>query len=145
MKTLAILLTLTLVTSQLVADDGAWHSDLPKGLEQAKTEHKWVLLDFTGSDWCPPCKKLHSTVLTSEEFTQFAKEHLVLVELDFPKHKAQTPELKATNRELSKKYEIKGFPTIIVLDADGKELFKEVGYGGASATDYVAKLKQLVK
>ena len=145
MKTLALLVTLAFVTSQLFAAEEAWLTDLPKAMAQAKTEKKLVLLDFTGSDWCPPCKNLHKTVLTSEEFTKFAKENLVLVDVDFPKSKPQTPELKAANQELSKKYAVRGYPTIIVLDADGKELFKKVGYGGTPAKDYVADLAKLKK
>jgi thioredoxin-related protein len=145
MKTLAFLFTLAFATSRLVAADEAWLTDLPKAMAQAKSEKKMVLLDFTGSDWCPPCKNLHKTVLTSGEFSKFAKENLVLVEVDFPKSKPQTPELKAANQELSKKYAIRGYPTIIVLDADGKELFKKVGYGGTPAGEYVAELAKLKK
>ncbi len=144
MKTLAFLFTLAFLASPLLAADD-WKTDLPKALEQAKTEKKMVLLDFTGSDWCPPCKGLHNTVLTSSEFSKFAKDNLVLVELDFPRAKKQSDELKKANEELSKKYGIRGFPTIIVLDADGKELFREVGYSGTSAKDYVAKLAKVKK
>ena len=64
---------------------------------------------------------------------------------DLPKSKPQTPELKAANQELSKKYAIRGYPTVIVLDADGKELFKKVGYGGTPAAEYVAELAKLKK
>ena len=145
MKTLALLFTLAFATSQLFAAGEAWQTDLPKALAQAKTEKKMVLIDFTGSDWCPPCKNLHKTVMLSEEFAKFAKENLVLVEIDFPKSKPQTPELKAANKELSAKYAVRGYPTIIVLDGDGKELFKKVGYGGTSAADYVADLAKLKK
>ncbi len=145
MKIHALLFTFTFASAQLFAADDAWPTDLPKALEQAKVENKMVLMDFTGSDWCPPCKNLHKTVLTSEDFSKFAKDSLVLVELDFPKGKPQTPELKAANKELSKKYGIRGYPTIIVLDAAGKELFRKVGYGGTPAKDYVAELAQLKK
>ena len=144
MKALAFLATLLFATSALVADD-AWKTDLPKALEQAKSEKKMVLIDFTGSDWCPPCKNLHKTVLLSEDFAKFAKDNLVLVELDFPKSKPQSDELKAANKELSKKYGIRGYPTIIVLDGEGKELFRKVGYGGTPAADYVADLAKLKK
>ena len=144
MKALAFLITLLFATSSLLAED-AWKTDVPKAMEQAKSEKKLVLLDFTGSDWCPPCKNLHAKVLTSDEFNKFAKDSLVLVELDFPKTKPQSDELKAANKELSKKYGIKGFPTIIVLDAEGKELFRKVGYGGTPAADYVAELAKLKK
>ena len=145
MKALALLFTLAFITSPLLAAEDAWITDVPKALEQAKSEKKMVLLDFTGSDWCPPCKALHKNVLTSEEFSKFAKDNLVLVDLDFPKAKPQSDELKAANKELSKKYGIKGFPTIIVLDADGKELFRKVGYGGTPAAEYVADLAKLKK
>jgi thioredoxin-related protein len=146
MKAFALLLTaLAFISSPLSAAEDTWLTDLPKAMEQAKAQKKMVLLDFTGSDWCPPCKALHKNVLTSGEFSKFAKDNLVLVELDFPKSKAQTPELKAANQELSKKYAVRGFPTIIVLDADGKELFKKVGYGGTPAAEYVAELAKLKK
>ncbi|MCX6982126.1 MAG: thioredoxin family protein [Verrucomicrobia bacterium] len=145
MKALAFLLTLAFISSPLLAAEDTWLTDLPKALEQAKAQKKMVLIDFTGSDWCPPCKSLHKTVLTSVEFSKFAKDNLVLVELDFPKSKPQTPELKAANQELSKKYAIRGYPTVIVLDADGKELFKKVGYGGTPAAEYVAELAKLKK
>ncbi len=145
MKILAFLFTLAFITSPLLAAEDAWITDVPKAMEQAKSQKKLVLLDFTGSDWCPPCKSLHKNVLTSEEFSKFAKDNLVLVDLDFPKAKPQSDELKAANKELSKKYGIKGFPTIIVLDVDGKELFRKVGYGGTPAAEYVADLAKLKK
>ena len=144
MKILAILSALAFIALPLLAED-AWKTDVPKALEQAKSEKKMVLLDFTGSDWCPPCKNLHAKVLTSEEFSKFAKDNLVLVELDFPKAKPQSDELKAANQELSKKYAIRGYPTIIVLDAEGKELFRKVGYSGTPAADYVAEIAKLKK
>jgi thiol-disulfide isomerase/thioredoxin len=150
MKALAFLATLAFATlafatSPLLAADDAWKTDLPKALEQAKSEKKMVLIDFTGSDWCPPCKALHSNVLVSSEFTKFAKDNLVLVELDFPRTKQISAELKTANQELAKKYGIRGYPTIIVLDGEGKELFRKVGYGGTPAADYVAELAKLKK
>ncbi|MEO6785387.1 MAG: thioredoxin family protein [Chthoniobacteraceae bacterium] len=145
MKALAFLFTLAFIASPLFAAEDAWITDVPKAMEQAKSQKKLVLLDFTGSDWCPPCKALHKNVLTSEEFSKFAKDNFVLVELDFPKSKPQAAEVKAANQELSKKYAIRGYPTIIVLNADGKELFRKVGYGGTPAAEYVADLAKLKK
>ncbi len=145
MKRLVLLFTATFATFTLLAAEGEWLTDLAKAQAQAKAEKKLVLLDFTGSDWCPPCKNLHKTVLTSEEFTKFAKGNLVLVEVDFPRNKPQSAELKAANGKLSSKFKIEGYPTIIVLDASGKEVFKQVGYGGTSAKEYVADLAKLKK
>lgn len=143
MKKLALLLAATFVALQLHAADDGWLTDLPKAQEKAKAEKKLVLIDFTGSDWCPPCKNLHKTVLTAPEFTAFAKDNLVLVEIDFPNSKPQSAELKAANKELAKKFGITGYPTVVVLDASGKELFKKVGYGGTPAKAYVADLAKL--
>lgn len=145
MKKLVLLLAATLTTCTLLAAEGEWFTDLAKAQAKATAEKKLVLIDFTGSDWCPPCKNLHKTVLTSEEFTKFAKENLVLVDIDFPNSKPQSAELKAANKELAKKFGITGYPTIIVLDATGKEVFKKVGYGGTPAKDYVADLAKLKK
>lgn len=145
MKKLALLFALAFASSTVVASDEAWLTDLPKAQEKAKAEKKMVLIDFTGSDWCPPCKSLHGKVLTSPEFTKFAKDNLVLVEIDFPRSKPQSDELKAANKELSKKFGVRGYPTVVVLDAEGKELFKKVGYGGTPAKDYVAELEKLKK
>ncbi|MEQ1854435.1 MAG: thioredoxin family protein [Chthoniobacteraceae bacterium] len=145
MKKLALLFALAFASSTFAASDETWLTDLPKAQEKAKAEKKMVLIDFTGSDWCPPCKGLHSKVLTSAEFIKFAKDNLVLVEIDFPKSKPQSDELKAANKELSQKFGVRGYPTVIVLDADGKEVFKKVGYGGTPAKDYVAELAKLKK
>lgn len=145
MKKLIVLLTATLAAFTLSAADGEWLTDLPKAQAKAKADKKLVLLDFTGSDWCPPCKSLHNTVLTSAEFTKFAKDNLVLVEVDFPRAKKQSPELKAANAKLEEQFKVEGYPTVIVLDANGKEIFREVGFGGTPAKDYVAKLAKLKK
>ena len=128
-----------------VAAEGEWLTDLPKAQAKAKAEKKIVLMDFTGSDWCPPCKALHKNVFTSPVFTQFAKANLVLVEVDFPRSKPQSPTLKRANEALSQKYGIEAYPTVIVLDADGKQLSKETGYGGTAAKEYVEKLEKLKK
>ena len=122
-----------------------WSTDLPKALAQAKAEKKAVLMDFTGSDWCPPCKALHKNVLVSKEFEDYAEKNLILVVVDFPKSKPQTEELKKANEQLQEKFKVEGFPTIIVLDGDGKQLSKTVGYDGEKPKEFIAKLEALKK
>jgi thioredoxin-related protein len=144
MKSIALGLLLGFVATQVFAGEGEWSTDLAKAQEKAKAEKKMVLVDFTGSDWCPPCKALHSNVLTSEEFSKFAKDHLVLVEIDFPRSKPQSADQKKANKELAKKHEVTGYPTVIVFDSQGKQLSKKVGYDkSVTAKDYVADLKKL--
>ena len=145
MKKIIICLLIGLAALQSFAAEGDWLTDLPKAQALAKAEKKMVLMDFTGSDWCPPCKALHKNVLISPEFVQFARANLVLVEVDFPNNKPQSAALKAANNTLQEKFKVEGYPTVIVLSADGKELSKEVGYPGTSAQEYVAKLEKLRK
>jgi protein disulfide-isomerase len=143
MKKIAMGLLMGWLAFQVAAAEGEWMTDLAKAREKAKTEKKLVLVDFTGSDWCPPCRALHKNVFSSPEFKEFAGKNLVLVEVDFPRKKEQTEQLKKANRELAKKYDIDGYPTVIVFDSSGKQLDKKVGYSGASAKDYVAQLAKL--
>ena len=146
MKTIALGLLMGFLAAQAFAADGTWMTDLPKAQAKAKAEKKMVLVDFTGSDWCPPCKALHKNVLSSPEFLNYAKDNLVLVEIDFPRTKPQAAELKKANKELAKKHNIEGYPTVVVFDSNGKELMKDVGYDGKSkGADFVAKLKGLKK
>ena len=139
---LSLVAALALVQSAMAAD-ATWLTDLAKAQATAKQEKKLVLMDFTGSDWCPPCKQLHKNVFTSKEFADYAKDNLVLVEVDFPRSKKLPAELKAANDALAKKHQIEGFPTVIVLSAEGKELSKDVGYSGETAKEFVAKLQKL--
>lgn len=117
-----------------------WLTDLDAAKAQGVKENKPVLVDFTGSDWCPPCKSLHKTVFESPEFAAAAKDY-VLVELDFPRSVSQPPELKAKNREWQQKYGVNSFPTVLLLDAKSGEVFGRVGgFGGQTAKEYLDKL-----
>lgn len=118
-----------------------WVTDLPAALAQAKTENKLVLIDFTGSDWCPPCKILHDKVLTQKPFLDHAKQNLVLVMLDFPRSKPQSPELAKANQDLAKQFNVEGFPTLVLLDGGGKELAREVGLAHQNPAEIIAWLK----
>ena len=138
MKTL-LALPLCLLTAVLSAAP-VWLTDLDAAKAQGVKENKPVLVDFTGSDWCPPCKSLHKVVFESPEFAAAASLY-VLVELDFPRNKPQTPELKAKNREWQQKYAVNSFPTVLLLDAKSGDVFGRVGgFGGQTAKEYLAKL-----
>ena len=145
MKKLALSLIAGFTLLGASAAELEWLTDLAQAKSQAKAENKLVLMDFTGSDWCPPCKQLKKNVFSSEEFATFAKAHLVLVEVDFPRAKKQSAELKKANQALSEKFAIEAYPTVIVLSPEGKQLSKDTGYGGTSAKDFVAKLEKFTK
>jgi thioredoxin-related protein len=137
MKRMAIVL-LVCWAAQIQAAE--WLTDLPKALAKAKAEKKLVLMDFTGSDWCPPCKELHKTVLTSKTFEDYADKNLVLVVVDFPNKSDQSKELQKSNEALKEEFKIEGFPTVILLDADRKQLKSMLGYSGEKPDEFIAKL-----
>jgi len=133
------------------AADKLWISDFAAAKAQAKKENKLLLLDFTGSDWCGWCTKLKKEVFSQEQFIKEAPKDFVLVELDFPKKTKQDEKIKQQNQMLSQKYAVRGFPTIILADADGVE-FARTGYrpGGPQAyldslKTYVANYKEYLK
>lgn len=145
MKKIALSLLACCALGQVNAAEEGWLTDLPKAQAQAKTDHKMVLMDFNGSDWCAPCKALRQNVLSSPEFMEYAKKNLVLVDVDFPRHKELPKPQKDANDGLAKKYGIEGFPTVIVLNSEGKELKKSVGYDGQTGKEFVAELQKLQK
>ena len=102
---------------------------------------------FTGSDWCPPCKRLHAAIFHSEEFEKWAKKNLVMVLADFPRRRQnQLPqEQKIKNNELATKFGIRGFPTVLILDTEGKVLDKKVGYRGESPKEYIQNIIEKTK
>jgi len=110
-------------------------TDFAAALKTAAAEKKTILLEFTGSDWCPPCMMMKKEVLSQDSFKTFAADKLVFVELDFPRAKEQSPELVKQNDELQTKFNVEGYPTFILLDSAGKELGRTVGFmdGGPNA------------
>lgn len=127
------------------AQEAEWLTDLTKAKDKARADKKMVLIDFNGSDWCPPCKALRKDVFSSPLFVAYAKTNLVLVDIDFPVHKEQTEELKKANQALAEKFGVEGYPTVVVLSTDGNELKKETGYSGQSAKEFIAELERLRK
>jgi Thiol:disulfide interchange protein len=144
-KKLSVALIAICPLLQLSAEELQWLTDLPKAQAQAKNENKLVFIDFNGSDWCAPCKELRGILTSSKAFAGYAKTNLVLVDIDFPQRKEQSENLKKANEALSKKYNIEGFPTVIVLNGEGKELNRTVGFGGQSANEIIADLQKLKK
>lgn len=138
--TLSILLLATIAAQ---AVEGVWTTDVPKAVARAKAEKKLVLLDFTGSDWCGWCIKFHKEVFSTGEFVQYAQKGLVLVELDYPNAKPQSDALKKANAALQAKYKVDGFPTLVVLNGDGKEVWRQVGYASGGPKAFLANLEKL--
>ena len=122
-----LILTLLLLATVTARAELTWLTDLDEAKKVATKENKKLLVDFTGSDWCGYCIKLHKEVFDTPEFEKFAKDY-VLVELDFPKRKEQPAAEKAKNQAAQKKYGVNGFPTVIIMNTSGKILNRAEGY-----------------
>ena len=93
-----------------------WHTDLEKAKKIAGSEKKNILVYFTGSDWCGWCKRLQATVFRKPTFAAWAKENVVLLELDFPRRKQLPPEIAQQNQQLQGFFRPQGYPTIWIFD-----------------------------
>ena len=114
--------------------------NLDEALAKAKAEGKLVYTCFSGSDWCGWCIKLEREVFSHDEFVAGVKDDFVLVFIDSPNNKAVlSKHAKAANKGLVEKYGIRGFPTALILDGDGKKV-GETGYRAGGAAEYVKHL-----
>lgn len=130
-----------LAASTTFAAEEGWLVDFKAAKEKAAAEGKDLFMEFTGSDWCPPCIKFKKEVLDSEVFKTAAPESYILLKLDSPRDKSkQTPEEIEQYKKLSAEFKVSGVPTVILADAQGKPFVKMVGYGGQPADVYVKEL-----
>jgi len=133
MKKIIITLVFVLGTISLQAQELYWENNVNKAIEVSKKTKKPMLLFFTGSDWCGWCIRLQKEVLRTPEFAAWAQKNVVLVELDYPRSKPQTNEIKQQNGQLQQIFGIQGYPTVhfaTVTESKGKINFQSLGNTG---------------
>lgn len=140
LATIAMMLVLWFSVSSAIAEEGSFTS-LEEATKVAQEQGKDILVDFTGSDWCGWCTKLHDEVFGTEEWKKAASKKYVMVILDFPRNKQLDKEVKEYNAKLQREYGIQGFPTILVLDSNGK-IYAKTGYQPGGAKKYLAHLEE---
>lgn len=149
-----IVLCATLISCKAQKDDSAaaaqeggspvtWLTSLDEAKAQAAARKVPILVDFSGSDWCGWCIRLEKEVFSKAAFKDYAKDNLVLLLVDFPRRSDQSDEVKRANQALAERFRVEGFPTILLLDAEGKELAR-TGYQEGGADGYIAHLKSLL-
>lgn len=121
-----------------------WATDLPRAQAQARAEGKAVLINFTGSDWCGWCIRLKRDVFLKPDFAGYAKSNLVLVEIDFPKRKRLPAESQAANRRLAQQFQVQGYPTLILLAADGTRL-GNVNYANGGTRTFLSEVEKILR
>ena len=107
-----------------------WEDNYEKAVKKAKKEKKPVLVFFTGSDWCGPCKMLKADFFKTKRFKKIADNNFVLYEADFPKRKGNnlSEEKRKKNFWLSGMYDVNSYPTIVIIDSNGKEIARKKSY-----------------
>ena len=139
------LLISTVIFSGLTpADEEGFTEDAKSAIERAVKEDKELILFFTGSDWCPPCKKLEAEVLSEKEFIFEVSKHYVLVKFDFPKQTEQDPEIAKQNQEYAEMFGIDSFPTLVLTDSLLKP-FAFASYEAGGFQNYLALLEEARK
>jgi len=141
-KTFSFILTflLALLASCAKPAPLVWTDDYAAAVTQAKAQHKQILLNFTGSDWCVNCFRLDDEVFSKPEFADYARDHYVLVTLDFPIKKELSEKVTQQNTALQTKYAVANIPTLILLDADEKQLAFVQGYRGEGVAGLLDEL-----
>lgn len=138
MKKILFLTFITLVSFSANAQEGlTWHTDVSKATDISIKENKPMFLFFTGSDWCGWCIRLQKEVFHTPEFIKWAKESVVLVELDFPRKNDQTEAVKMQNAQLQQQLQVRGYPTIWFVNAS-KSADAKTNLNALGSTGYVA-------
>lgn len=136
MKKIYLILLFLVGAFATQAQELKWYTDVREAITVSNKEQKPMLMFFTGSDWCGWCIRLQNEVLKTPEFTKWAKDNVILVELDYPRRTPQTPEIKNQNNELQQAFGIRGFPTVYFTSAEAKD--GKVNFKGLGQTGYVA-------
>ena len=143
-KTILASLLLALTVSLSTAAGDEWMTDFEAAKQKAAAENKDLLVNFTGSDWCSWCIKLVDEVFKHDAFKKGVADNFVLVELDFPQDKSKLDEsTQKQNEMLQEKYSIQGFPTILLLDDQGRP-YAQTGYQAGGPEKYLVHLDKLL-
>ena len=153
-KTIATALLLTvagLKATEGVQHDGAklgeWTMDYSAALKLAKSAQKPLLLNFTGSDWCGWCKIMDKNVFAKADWKNFAADNVVLVTLDFPRDKSIVPgRYVERNKKLKDQFAVRGYPTYVIIDSDGKTTLGKLGAGRSKTPkSFITEFQNTVK
>ena len=125
----------------------AWETDFEQAMLKARTEHKYILLNFSGSDWCGPCITMRKSIFENIVFANFAETNLILMNADFPRMKKHqlSKDMQAKNNKLADEYNPRGnFPLTLLIDTTGKVIHSWEGLPPVSAVQFTNQLKDLL-
>lgn len=145
MKKLYLILAILMIAGSASAlDIYTWDTNLEAAQAVAEVEGKHLFVYFAGSDWCGWCERFHNEVLTTSRFESYLNESFVPVLIDFPRGIEQTEALKEDNQALAQRMGIEGFPTVVLLDAEGNELGR-LGYLPGGPNNYISEVRSIIR
>lgn len=121
-----------------------WQTNYKEAIKTARASSKPILLYFTGSDWCSWCTKLEKEALSTPEFAEATADKFVFVKLDFPLYSSLSPQITAQNKEEQKNFDVRGFPTILIIDPKTLTQIGTTGYRPGGGKAYAAHLNKIV-
>jgi protein disulfide-isomerase len=125
------------------ADSIQWNTNFDDALAQAQERQLPIFLLFEGSDWCGWCKKLNSEILQTPTFAKMMGNKMIFVSLDFPARTPLPPDQAAHNEQLKQKYGVSGFPTVVILDSQGRRL-TNMGYIPGGPKNYAEQIQVVI-
>lgn len=140
-------LLLALLFSAHISGSINWHNNLDEAREIAKKEHKYIILNFSGSDWCGPCIRLHKEILENDQFQKMADSLLVLVNADFPRMKKNqlSKDQQKINDAIADRYNPQGkFPYTLLLNEEGKVLKDWDGFPNETAAQFTVEVRNII-
>ena len=135
-------MALVAISISIATAKGPWLTNLDEGVKKAKAEGKLVMVEFTGSDWCKPCMVMNEKVFSDKQFLKKAQEGYVLVMLDAPH---SDPELSKSTEAVMEKWKIEGYPTVLLLTEEGKEITRTIATKYPSVDQFINFLTKEVK
>ena len=144
-KIVFLLLTVLSISCQMNTEttpesDKLWQTDVQKAIEMSKESGKPIFAFFTDKEWCSWCKKLDRQILSQQPFIEYAKQNLILLELDFPRGRRDLPKDQLI---LARKFKIQGYPTVIVMDSE-TNLLGQTGFEYMTPEQYVSHIQSFI-
>jgi len=141
---LSVFITCSLLTKGQTDVNLNWETDMNVSISQSMSTGKPILLFFTGSDWCGWCIRLQKEVFKTAEFSKWANENVILMEVDFPRTKVLNEKLRQQNAQLQTSFGVRGYPTVFIVsptsDENGKvslNTLHKTGYEQGGPTSWI--------
>jgi len=143
-----VIWTSVLLTAQSLdtykAHNEGWMVSIEKAQAISKESGKPIMANFTGSDWCGWCKRLTANVFSKPEFKEWAKDNVVLLELDFPRRTKLPSEIQAQNQSLQRAFQVTGYPTVWVFYLQENAQTGQIDINPIGRTGYKPSAKEFI-